>query len=58
MGCENSGTAPTEAIEAKVQSLINENPVMIFSKSYCPFCDKTKRLFQSKGVSYGSIELD
>ena len=39
--------------------LIEENPVLIFSKSYCPFCDQTKNLLKRasvKGVKV--IELD
>ena len=58
MGCESSGTAATSPIEARVQTLIKENKVMIFSKSYCPFCKKTKKLFHSKGVQFESLELD
>ena len=32
--------------------------VVVYSKSYCPFCTKTKSLFDSLGVSYTAIELD
>lgn len=38
---------------------IADNHVVIFSKSYCPFCSKTKELFQDLGVSDAKIyELD
>mmetsp|Transcript_27103 Transcript_27103/g.69814 ORF Transcript_27103/g.69814 Transcript_27103/m.69814 type:complete len:103 (-) Transcript_27103:1648-1956(-) len=37
---------------------IKENKVMIFSKSYCPFCTQVKRLYQGLGVNFGLIELD
>lgn len=30
----------------------------IFSKSYCPFCKKTKALFDSLGQSFCATELD
>ncbi len=31
--------------------------VVIYSKSYCPFCKKVKALFDSKGVSYEEIDI-
>jgi len=41
-----------------VNQLIKDNKVMIFSKSYCPFCNKVKAIFDSIKVEYKSIELD
>ncbi len=32
--------------------------VKIYSKSYCPYCDRAKALFKSKGVSYDEVMLD
>lgn len=32
--------------------------VTIYSKTYCPYCDRAKSLFKSKGVSYEEIMLD
>jgi len=32
--------------------------VVIYSKSYCPFCDRAKNLFKSKGVNYEEISVD
>ncbi|KIN99938.1 hypothetical protein M404DRAFT_154017 [Pisolithus tinctorius Marx 270] len=42
------------------QNTINNNKVVIFSKSYCPYCAETKQLFKSKfsGVKVEVIELD
>eukprot|EP00794_Sanderia_malayensis_P006227 gene6227-6943_t len=49
-------------IPAEIKQLIDksiaENVVMIFSKSYCPFCKKVKALFESLGVAYNALELD
>ena len=42
----------------KAQAMINDNKVMFFSKSYCPFAGKSKTLFQSKGVAMKVYELD
>ena len=43
---------------AKVQSAIGSDKVVIFSKSWCPFCLKTKALFDQLGTSYTAVELD
>jgi glutaredoxin 3 len=44
------------------QSYIDKHPVMVFSKSYCPFCQATKELLEKKEVQFGFqykvIELD
>lgn len=37
---------------------IEANKVVVFSKSYCPFCTKTKELFTGLGVEYVVHELD
>jgi glutaredoxin 3 len=38
--------------------LYNTQQVIVFSKSYCPFCTKTKSLFDTLGVEYKVYELD
>lgn len=40
------------------KSEIDNNSVVVFSKSYCPFCEKTKALFDDLGVEYAVHELD
>lgn len=37
---------------------ISNNSVIVFSKSYCPYCTKTKELFQSLKVNAKIYELD
>jgi glutaredoxin 3 len=32
--------------------------VVIYSKTYCPFCVRAKSLFDGKGVSYEEIMVD
>lgn len=34
------------------------NKVMIFSKTYCPYCMKAKEAFKEKGIAFGVMELD
>ncbi|KAJ3216934.1 thioredoxin reductase [Dinochytrium kinnereticum] len=41
-----------------VQKYIAENHVMVFSKSFCPYCKKAKALLSSLNVKYLAIELD
>jgi glutaredoxin len=42
-----------------VASLVASNRVMVFSKSYCPYCSKAKRALNSVGLSaFGLLELD
>ncbi|EPQ66360.1 Bgt-128 [Blumeria graminis f. sp. tritici] len=44
--------------KAKVEQIINDHAVAVFSKSYCPHCDHTKNLLESMGAKYTAIELD
>jgi len=30
----------------------------MFSKSYCPYCDQAKKIFNAQGVAFTVIELD
>ncbi|KAF0976355.1 hypothetical protein FDP41_004582, partial [Naegleria fowleri] len=34
------------------------NKVVIFSKTYCPYCANAKKLFSELGVDYKVLELD
>lgn len=41
-----------------ILSTIGENKVTIFSKTYCPFCDRVKKLFRTLGEDAKILELD
>lgn len=43
---------------AKSKELVSSNPVVVFSKSYCPFCVDVKKLLTEIGCSFKAIELD
>ncbi|CAI2162368.1 7375_t:CDS:10 [Funneliformis geosporum] len=45
-------------LKAFKKKLIAENPIMIFSKSYCPYCKKAKEIIKKLNKSYEAIELD
>ncbi|KAI5458494.1 thioredoxin-like protein [Mariannaea sp. PMI_226] len=42
----------------KVQQLINDNAVVVFSKSYCPYCKATKSTLSSLDADFVVLELD
>jgi hypothetical protein len=50
--------ATMSATKTKVQSIIDENPVAVFSKSYCPYCNAAKKLLSESGAKFYAIELD
>lgn len=46
------------SVKETVTKAIADNKVMVFSKSYCPFCVKTKSSLTQLGVPFGVFELD
>ncbi|DAA78481.1 TPA_exp: Uncharacterized protein A8136_4457 [Trichophyton benhamiae CBS 112371] len=46
------------AAKTKAEQIISENAVVVFSKSYCPYCNETKALLSSKGAQFFVMELD
>ncbi|RMD42065.1 hypothetical protein DV735_g3069, partial [Chaetothyriales sp. CBS 134920] len=57
-------TAPTisaaamSAAKQKAQKIIDENGVVVFSKSWCPYCRATKSLLNEKQAKFYLLELD
>ncbi|XP_059918325.1 thioredoxin reductase 3 [Gadus macrocephalus] len=45
-------------LKTRIQELIESNQVVVFSKSYCPFCVKVKDLFKDLDVKCNVVELD
>lgn len=41
-----------------VNEKVAQNPVIVFSKTYCPYCSEVKSLFERLGVSAKVVELD
>jgi len=46
------------AAKQKVQGIIEENPVAVFSKSYCPYCRASKETLTELGAKFYVLELD
>ncbi|CAE7216949.1 MSRB3, partial [Symbiodinium pilosum] len=45
-------------LKAKVEEMVALQPVMVFSKSWCPFCKKAKDAMKQQGIRFGVCELD
>jgi len=43
---------------AITKQLIDENPVVVFSKSYCPYCRRAKDLLTKYGSQCKALEID
>ncbi|XP_040574633.1 uncharacterized protein Grx1 [Lepeophtheirus salmonis] len=54
MGSSLSSPSPTDLFNRALK----ENPVMIFSATYCPYCKLAKSVFSKLGTKFSSIELD
>ncbi|TGO56346.1 hypothetical protein BOTNAR_0225g00030 [Botryotinia narcissicola] len=46
------------AAQTQAERIIDENAVAVFSKSYCPYCNATKKLLTDLKANFYSIELD
>lgn len=46
------------AMKSKIDTLIEENPVLMLSFTTCPFCLKAKAVLNAKGVNFKAVELD
>jgi len=41
-----------------VRNVVQEQPVTVFSKSWCPYCNQVKSALSKLGVEYRALELD
>lgn len=48
----------SSSIKEVIDKSLSDNSVMVFSKSYCPYCTKTKSTLESLKIPFGVIELD
>ena len=57
-GSKTAANSASNEITQLVQGKIKDHRVLVFSKSYCPYCAKSKALLQQKNVDFTVIELD
>ena len=50
-------TSP-DKLNAIVKQLIQENQILVFSKTWCPFCLETKRTLSDFKIPFAVVELD
>jgi glutaredoxin 3 len=46
------------SVLSRIQSQIQSSPVLVYSKSYCPYCTQVKELFEDMDVPFTAVELD
>ncbi|XP_004236221.1 glutaredoxin [Solanum lycopersicum] len=47
-----------EAALTKAKQIVSSNPVVVFSKTYCGYCTRVKKLLSQLGATFKVIELD
>jgi glutaredoxin len=47
-----------QSLKTQLQDLIKSTPVLVFSKTYCPYCIEAKNIFNKANVQYQVQELD
>lgn len=58
MGGLSSRPADVQRVEERVNSVIAQHQVVVFSKTTCPFCRKAKQALNEVGANAHVIELD
>ncbi|VAH34091.1 unnamed protein product [Triticum turgidum subsp. durum] len=55
----SSSTPESRAMAlAKAKEIVASASVVVFSKSYCPFCVQVKKLLTQLGASFKAVEMD
>lgn len=49
---------PALQMEAQIKGTIANDKVVVYSKTYCPYCSNAKALFQKLNVPATVVELD
>ena len=49
---------PGQDVGDFVAEAIAKHSVMVFSKSYCPFCNKVKAAMKARRIEFEALELD
>ena len=52
------GPSPSPPPQVRVNTLIQDHDVMVFSKSMCPFCLQVKAALQEMQLPFHAVELD
>ena len=44
-------------LKEEIQQTVTTNPIVVYSKTTCYFCEKTKELLEEMALSYKAIEV-
>ncbi|XP_027125655.1 glutaredoxin [Coffea eugenioides] len=61
MGSLFSSNKSKEEIEmalSKVKQIVSSHPVVVFSKTFCGYCNRVKQLLDQLGATHTVVELD
>ncbi|GAB2289498.1 glutaredoxin [Dionaea muscipula] len=58
LSMSKTSRAETEMALEKVKNIVSSTPLVIFSKTYCTYCNKVKALFKQLGAASQVVELD
>ena len=58
MSASASGGDEAQSIRSKIDDLNAAHDVVIYAKSYCPYCKEAKRMFEGLDQAYFALELD
>ncbi|XP_064116053.1 uncharacterized protein LOC135221948 [Macrobrachium nipponense] len=56
--CQVAAVDMKGPVAENVRNKIRENCVVIFSKTYCPYCKMAKKVFDDLGTPYEVYEID
>ncbi|CAH8322357.1 unnamed protein product [Eruca vesicaria subsp. sativa] len=54
----SSSSSFGSGMEESVKTTVNDNTVVVYSKTWCPYCSEVKTLFKRLGVQPLVVELD
>ncbi|GMQ10048.1 hypothetical protein CsSME_00053205 [Camellia sinensis var. sinensis] len=57
-GSSSKSKEEKETALSKVKEIVTSSPVVVFSKTYCGYCNQVKKLLSQLGASYKVIELN
>lgn len=58
MGLASSAPAPDESSMKWVDEMIHEHPVVVFSKTTCPYCSEAKKILEKANSDYKTHEIN
>ena len=45
-------------VEKRIADLVAQNDIVVFSKTFCPYCKRAKAILDSNNLSYTAVEVN